>query len=65
MSLRFPLTAAVMGLGWSVYRYLYMTGYTKGDASGKDRYQDIYFYFFQGFLISLAAVHGFMTILTM
>lgn len=24
--LRFPLTAAVMGMGWSVARYLYMVG---------------------------------------
>ncbi|KAG4440110.1 hypothetical protein IFR05_004407 [Cadophora sp. M221] len=55
--LRFPLTAAVMGLGWSVSRYVYMAGYSKG-GDGKGRYNGSTFYIFQLGLFGLTAYSG-------
>lgn len=47
--LRYPLTAAVMGAGWSVSRYLYMVGYCKPtmEGNGKGRYNGITHMLFQ------------------
>jgi glutathione S-transferase len=61
--LRFPLTAAAMGAGWSVSRYLYMKGYSRGDAEGKGRYQGIGFFLFQLGLSVLAGYNGVMMVL--
>ncbi|KAH7348691.1 hypothetical protein BKA65DRAFT_265161 [Rhexocercosporidium sp. MPI-PUGE-AT-0058] len=55
--LQYPLTAAVMGLGWSVSRYLYMVGYSKG-GDGKGRYNGATFYIFQLGLFCLTAYSG-------
>lgn len=63
--LRFPLAAAALGLGWSVSRYFYMTGYSRGDEGGKGRYQGMYFCGFQVLLIGLAGANGVMTVLGM
>ena len=56
--LRFPLTSAVFGLGWSVCRYLYMAGYSQGGEGGKGRYKGIYFWFFQAALVFMAMYNG-------
>jgi len=56
--LRFPITSALMGLGWTVSRYLYMVGYSKGGVGGKGRYNGIYFWFFQAGLAFLAVYNG-------
>ncbi|KAG9232042.1 hypothetical protein BJ875DRAFT_381630 [Amylocarpus encephaloides] len=55
---RFPLTAAAMGLAWSASRYLYMTGYNKGGEGGKGRYRGISFWLFQLGLMGLAGYSG-------
>lgn len=55
--LRFPLTAAVFGLGWSVSRYFYMTGYSKG-GDGKGRYNGVTFWLFQLGLLGLTGYNG-------
>ncbi|KAK0122012.1 hypothetical protein ONS95_010276 [Cadophora gregata] len=60
--LRFPLTAAVFGLGWSVSRYFYMTGYCKG-GTGKGRYNGITFWLFQLGLLGLTGYNGLAMIL--
>lgn len=56
--LRYPITAAVMGVGWSVSRYLYMVGYCSGKEGGKGRYQGIAFYLFQAGLLGLTVWNG-------
>ncbi|TAQ87708.1 hypothetical protein B7494_g3952 [Chlorociboria aeruginascens] len=56
--LRFPLVAAAMGAAWSVLRYLYMSGYSKGLYNGKGRYRGLHFMEFQAGLIGLAAWTG-------
>jgi len=61
--LRFPVAAAAMGFGWSLGRYLYMTGYTRGDAGGKGRYQGIFFQVFQFGLVLMAGYNGVMMVL--
>jgi glutathione S-transferase len=61
--LRFPITAAIMGAGWSLGRYLYMTGYTRGDQGGKGRYQGIFYQLFQMGLMLLAGYNGVMMVL--
>jgi glutathione S-transferase len=61
--LRFPLVAAGMGFGWSLGRYLYMTGYTRGDQGGKGRYQGVFYHIFSTGLILMAAYNGTMMIL--
>lgn len=33
MGLKFPLTAAVLGVGWSIGRLVYAAGYSSGDPS--------------------------------
>jgi len=61
--IRFPITAAVMGAGWSVSRYLYMTGYSQGGVGGKGRYRGIYFWVFQLALLGLTGYSGVMMVL--
>jgi glutathione S-transferase len=56
--IKFPLTAAVMGLGWSVCRYLYMVGYCSDAEGGKGRYRGIAYMLFQLGLFGLAAWNG-------
>ncbi|CZS93487.1 related to MICROSOMAL GLUTATHIONE S-TRANSFERASE 3 [Rhynchosporium agropyri] len=52
-----PLAAATMGLGWTVSRYLYMVGYSKG-GDGKGRYNGGAFWLFQAGLYGLAGYNG-------
>ncbi len=40
--LRYPLTSAVMGAVWTLGRYLYMVGYSRG-GDGKGRYNGIFY----------------------
>lgn len=54
---KYPLTAAVMGLGWSVSRYAYMVGYCKG-GNGKGRYNGSTQYIFSLGLMGLTAWIG-------
>jgi len=54
----FPLTAAAMGLGWSVCRWLYMKGYSEGQQRGKGRHKGIFYLLFQVGLTGLAAWNG-------
>lgn len=61
--LQFPLTAAGMGFIWTFGRYLYMTGYTRGDEGGKGRYQGIFATLFQAALIALAGYNGAMMVM--
>ncbi|KAH8758162.1 hypothetical protein BGZ57DRAFT_637676 [Hyaloscypha finlandica] len=56
--LRFPIASALMGAGWTVSRYMYMVGYSKGGEGGKGRYKGIYFWFFQAGLAALASYNG-------
>lgn len=56
--IRFPLTAAAMGAGWSVMRYVYMVGYSAGGEGGKGRYKGITFWLFQLGLMGLAGYNG-------
>ncbi|KAL2064116.1 hypothetical protein VTL71DRAFT_4610 [Oculimacula yallundae] len=55
--LRFPVASAALGLGWSVSRYLYMTGYTKG-GDGKGRYNGSTFWLCQAGLYGLVGYSG-------
>ncbi|CCU82106.1 glutathione S-transferase [Blumeria hordei DH14] len=52
--LRFPLTAAALGLGWTLSRWMYMSGYSRGDEAGKGRYRGIQFFLFQFALMGMA-----------
>jgi len=61
--IRFPVSAAVMGLGWSLSRYIYMVGYSAGGEGGKGRYKGIYYYAFQAGLLGLAMYNGVMMVL--
>jgi len=61
--LKFPITAAVMGLGWSVSRYLYMVGYCNGTEGGKGRYRGISYMLFQFGLYGLAVWNGVMMVM--
>lgn len=61
--LAFPLTAAGMGFGWTVGRYFYMTGYTRGDEGGKGRYQGAFYNLFQAGLILLAGYNGYTMVM--
>ncbi|KAI1001901.1 hypothetical protein K3495_g6302 [Podosphaera aphanis] len=56
--LRFPQTAALLGAGWSISRFLYMTGYSRGDEGGKGRFRGIIFFLFQYALIGIAGYTG-------
>ena len=56
--IKFPVTSAVIGGAWSVSRYLYMVGYSKGGEGGKGRYKGIYFWLFQTVLIGLCIYNG-------
>jgi glutathione S-transferase len=56
--IKFPVTAAVMGLGWSVSRYLYMVGYCSGKEGGKGRYRGITYVLFQMGLLGLTIWNG-------
>jgi glutathione S-transferase len=56
--IKFPITSAAMGGAWTVSRYLYMVGYSKGGEGGKGRYQGIYFWLFQTGLIGLTIYSG-------
>lgn len=61
--LRFPITAAVLGAGWTFTRYLYMVGYSQGGEQGKGRYRGISFWLFQAALAGLAGYNGVMMVL--
>jgi len=61
--LRFPIAAAVMGVGWSVSRYLYMTGYCSGKEGGKGRYRGASFYLFHFGLLGLTVWNGVQMVL--
>jgi len=54
--LMFPLTAAAMGAGWSVSRYLYMLGYCRPSwgENGNGRYKGVTFLVFQFGLMGMA-----------
>jgi len=56
--LQFPITAAIMGAGWSVSRYIYMVGYSQGGEGGKGRYKGITFWLFQFGLVGLCIYEG-------
>lgn len=56
--LRFPLASAVLGLSWTVSRYLYMVGYSQGGEGGKGRYKGIFFWAFQAVLTLMAMYNG-------
>jgi len=56
--IRFPITSAIMGVAWSVCRYLYMAGYSEGAEHGKGRYRGIYYAVFQTGLLLLSAYAG-------
>lgn len=55
--IKYPIAAAVMGAGWTVSRYLYMAGYSKG-GNGKGRYNGVTHSLFQLGLIGLAGWMG-------
>jgi len=61
--LNFPLTAAVLGAGWTASRYIYMRGYSAGGEGGKGRYRGIIFWLFQVGLVGLSAWTGVKMIL--
>lgn len=61
--LKFPVTAAVMGAGWTVCRYLYMVGYCDGTEGGKGRYKGIAYMLFQVGLYCLAGWNGVQMVL--
>jgi len=55
----YPLTAAVCGAGWSVSRYLYLTGYCSlAKPNGKGRYNGITHNLFQLVLFGLSVATG-------
>jgi glutathione S-transferase len=56
--LRFPITAALMGMGWTVSRYLFMVGYSTSGKGGKGRYKGVTFWLFQFGLIGLTGYTG-------
>jgi glutathione S-transferase len=62
--LRYPLPAALMGVGWTLSRALYMVGYVRPawGEGGKGRYKGGLFWFFQAGLIGLAVVTGFQMV---
>lgn len=44
----YPLTATVLGIGWSISRIAYAVGYTRADKeNGKGRMAGLLFWFFQ------------------
>ncbi|ESZ97177.1 putative Microsomal glutathione S-transferase 3 [Sclerotinia borealis F-4128] len=55
--LQFPRTAAVLGGFWSLSRWAYMRGYSRGGAGGKGRYEGIAFW---GFQLGLMGMCGWM-----
>jgi len=61
--LKFPVSSAILGLAWSVSRYMYMAGYSQGGEGGKGRYKGIYFIIFQLGLMFLAAYTGVVMVL--
>ncbi|KAF7935284.1 uncharacterized protein EAE97_008191 [Botrytis byssoidea] len=56
--LEFPRSAAVLGGAWTVSRWIYMTGYSKGGVGGKGRYKGIWFWLFQMGLIGMCGFMG-------
>ncbi|KAH6668807.1 hypothetical protein B0J14DRAFT_150928 [Halenospora varia] len=56
--LRYPVTAAAMGAGWTVMRYVYMVGYSQGGEQGKGRYKGIAFWLFQLGLLGMSGYTG-------
>lgn len=63
--LKYPVAASIMGAGWSLSRYMYMLGYSKGGESGKSRYKrgGSFFWIFQFGLIGMAAWTGISMVL--
>ena len=61
--IKFPISAAIMGVAWTVSRYLYMVGYCSGQEGGKGRYRGIYFFVFQAGLLGLTAWSGITMVL--
>lgn len=60
--LEYPVTATVMGVGWSISRVVYAVGYTKTDQeSGKGRLMGAPFWLFQLGAFGLAAWSGIKT----
>ncbi|RKF60887.1 Microsomal glutathione S-transferase 3 [Erysiphe neolycopersici] len=51
---KFPLATASLGGLWSLFRLIYMWGYSQGQPGGKGRYKGIAFFLFQYGLIGLA-----------
>ncbi|QSZ37738.1 hypothetical protein DSL72_008837 [Monilinia vaccinii-corymbosi] len=56
--LQFPKIAALLGGAWTVSRWVYMKGYSRGDAGGKGRYKGISFWLFQLGLMGLCGWTG-------
>ncbi|RDL34317.1 uncharacterized protein BP5553_07445 [Venustampulla echinocandica] len=56
--LRFPLAAASLGATWTVFRYVYMVGYSSGGGDGKGRLKGMPFWIAQLGLIGLAGYTG-------
>jgi len=47
-----------MGFAWTVSRYLYMRGYSEGEATGRGRYRGIWFWGCQAGLLGLSVWSG-------
>ncbi|OQO10945.1 hypothetical protein B0A48_05200 [Cryoendolithus antarcticus] len=57
--LRFPVTAAIMGLGWNVSRIFYAVGYTSPNHDkGQGRLYGLTFWLFQAGLIGMVGWMG-------
>lgn len=55
----YPITATVMGVGWSVSRVAYAVGYTRADKeNGKGRLAGLTFWLFQLGAFGLTAWEG-------
>ncbi|KUJ07097.1 membrane-associated proteins in eicosanoid and glutathione metabolism [Mollisia scopiformis] len=52
--IRFPVTSALLGIAWTISRYVY----SQGGAGGKGRYKGISFFLFQAGLTGLAIYNG-------
>ncbi|RKF80489.1 Microsomal glutathione S-transferase 3 [Golovinomyces cichoracearum] len=52
--IRYPITASVMGTSWMVCRWLYMTGYSRGEENGKGRIQGLGSFIFQYILVIMS-----------
>lgn len=63
--LRFPITAAVMGAVWTLSRYMYLNGYSKGGDGGKGRYKrgGAFFWLPQVAVIGMAGYTGLAMVL--